>query len=224
MNKDDYYKISKDQKLPLRCPILNTCQRRASTIYLFSYRNEKYIPWETVLDNLGELSESYRKDKVEIQGEAPEIMGGGANFFFFEHTCPEVPLFDTTHKPWCMERSPCVKGEWDNFRDNEKFKNLEEKHYSECAEFGLWNYSKKKKSRKSVSNILRAKLQQEINSKCPFCENNDVGHFDVHHIDENPANNEMDNLLMICKICHSKISRGELTIDVVKLKKQHLQY
>lgn len=68
-------------------------------------------------------------------------------------------------------------------------------------------------------NKVRAILQQEINSKCPFCSNTDVGHFEIHHIDENPNNNTLDNLLLLCPICHSKITKKDILIeDVLKVK------
>lgn len=71
-------------------------------------------------------------------------------------------------------------------------------------------------------NKVRAMLQQEINSKCPNCENKDVGHFEIHHIDENPNNNSMDNLILLCPICHSKITKGDIQIDEVKKWKNNL--
>lgn len=68
-------------------------------------------------------------------------------------------------------------------------------------------------------NKIRAILQQEINSKCPFCENLDVGHFQIHHIDENPDNNVEENLILICPTCHSKITKRDISIEeVVKIK------
>lgn len=72
------------------------------------------------------------------------------------------------------------------------------------------------KPRKPIPAKLRAALQQEIGSACPICTNTDVGHFDVHHIDENPENNEPSNLLMLCKGCHSKITKGEISATEAK--------
>lgn len=68
-------------------------------------------------------------------------------------------------------------------------------------------------------NKVRAELQKEVGSTCPFCENSEVGHFEIHHIDENPANNEIGNLILLCPICHSKITKGDIKlIDVFKKK------
>ena len=81
------------------------------------------------------------------------------------------------------------------------------------------------KTRKTIPTKTRALLQQEINSQCPVCESRDVDHFEVHHIDESPENNTFDNLLMLCPICHSKVTKGDITKnqvigikDVLKLK------
>lgn len=77
------------------------------------------------------------------------------------------------------------------------------------------------KSRISIPQLakVRAILQKEVGSVCPFCQNDDVGHFEIHHIDENPTNNEMGNLLLLCPTCHSKITKGDITsIDVYKKK------
>lgn len=71
-------------------------------------------------------------------------------------------------------------------------------------------------------NKVRAILQQEINSKCPNCENTDVGHFEIHHIDENPSNNKLENLILLCPTCHSKITKGDIQIDEVKKWKNNL--
>jgi len=63
-----------------------------------------------------------------------------------------------------------------------------------------------KKIRKPIQAKVKRLLQKEINSECPFCFDQEVDHFEIHHIDENPSNNEMGNLLMLCRKCHSKIT------------------
>lgn len=80
---------------------------------------------------------------------------------------------------------------------------------------------KKTRSRIPQGAKLRAQLQKEIDSTCPFCGNEDVGHFQVHHIDETPSNNEIDNLILLCPNCHSKITKGDIPqVDVWKRKIQ----
>ena len=69
------------------------------------------------------------------------------------------------------------------------------------------------KNRKNIpqKNKVRAELQKEIDCLCPFCDNDDVGHFEIHHIDEDPSNNENTNLILICPTCHSKITKGDIS-------------
>lgn len=80
------------------------------------------------------------------------------------------------------------------------------------------------KNRKSIPQLskVRAELQKEINSICPFCENTDVGHFEIHHIDEIPENNDIRNLILLCPICHSKITKKDITMQEVCEKKINL--
>lgn len=86
----------------------------------------------------------------------------------------------------------------------------------------IWNESSDMK-RKSVPNKIRALLQQEIGSICPFCENKSVDHFEVHHIDENPENNNFDNLILLDPLCHSKITKGNITQKEIIEKKLYLR-
>ena len=69
---------------------------------------------------------------------------------------------------------------------------------------------------------VRAELQKEIDSVCPFCVSQDVGHFEIHHIDENPSNNILENLILICPTCHSKITKGDIPPIEVQEKKIEL--
>lgn len=81
------------------------------------------------------------------------------------------------------------------------------------------------KARKAIPLKLRASLQQDINSECPLCSNRDVGHFEVHHVDENPDNNDPSNLLLLCRICHSKVTKGDISnAHIVGIKQTLLRY
>lgn len=80
-----------------------------------------------------------------------------------------------------------------------------------------------KKSRTKIpqETKVRAMLQKEIGSICPFCDNEDAGHFQIHHIDDDPSNHAMENLLLVCAGCHSKITKNDISqIDVLKRKVQ----
>jgi hypothetical protein len=47
-------------------------------------------------------------------------------------------------------------------------------------------------------------------NKCVFCSETEV--LEVHHIDENRDNNELDNLIVVCPTHHTKIHRGLLKL------------
>jgi HNH endonuclease len=82
-----------------------------------------------------------------------------------------------------------------------------------------------KQKRKEIpqKNKVRANLQKEIDSICPFCESTEVGHFQIHHIDENPSNNDELNLILLCPTCHSKITKGDILMRDVIEKKEILK-
>jgi len=68
---------------------------------------------------------------------------------------------------------------------------------------------RKTRTRIPKENKIRAELQKKINSVCPFCISTEVEHFQIHHIDDNPSNNEIFNLKLVCPTCHSKITKGD---------------
>jgi tetratricopeptide (TPR) repeat protein len=77
------------------------------------------------------------------------------------------------------------------------------------------------KNRKPISQKIKTILQKEIGSVCPFCQSKDVDHFEFHHIDEQPENNQITNLLMLCPTCHSKITKGDISNEeVIKTKRR----
>jgi len=82
------------------------------------------------------------------------------------------------------------------------------------------NKEKKSRTRIPKEAKIRAMLQKEINSICPFCTSHEVGHFQIHHIDENPSNHEFYNLFLVCPTCHSKINKGDIKMEEVLEKKK----
>lgn len=219
MNQEQYFEVSKNSNLPLRCPILNYCTRRAYTISFFSNYNRNPDVVTTLIKE-GVLPNDFLKNQIHIQGELPGWSPGNNNFYF-SGTCPEVNLFDSDHA--LFSGKACVEGDRDRDRKVSEKRSIKCQHYSECSEFNNYNFHKKAnttKQRKTIPNKTKALLQREIKSQCPFCANEDVDHFQIHHIDETPSNNEFDNLLMLCPNCHSKITKGDIRIDeVISIKK-----
>jgi hypothetical protein len=91
MNKQEYYKISQQQGLPNRCPILRYCQRHIHTIFFFG----EYADFGE-MEGWGEFPDDYNENKILFSGEAPE-WSKGPTHGHFAHMCPEVNLFDSAH-------------------------------------------------------------------------------------------------------------------------------
>lgn len=66
---------------------------------------------------------------------------------------------------------------------------------------------------KKVRKIVRKKIIEKQNNKCPLCDinfnnmNNRKKH--IHHIDRDASNNLEENLIVLCQKCHFKISRNK---------------
>lgn len=64
---------------------------------------------------------------------------------------------------------------------------------------------------------LKKQLSKIVELKCNYCGYNEYDFcLDVHHIDENPLNNDLTNLAILCVICHRKLHKG--VIDASKIK------
>ncbi len=75
------------------------------------------------------------------------------------------------------------------------------------------------KARKNPNPLQKKKLQQEADSRCPFCGNTEAGTWIFHHIDGDPSHTVLDNLIMVCGACHERITKGEISEADVRLKK-----
>ena len=69
---------------------------------------------------------------------------------------------------------------------------------------------------------VKAELQKVIGSRCFFCPSEDVGHFQIHHIDENNSNHNRINLLFLCQHCHSKFTKKEWPMEDARNMKDYL--
>ncbi|MEZ5017276.1 MAG: HNH endonuclease signature motif containing protein [Flavipsychrobacter sp.] len=226
MTKEDYYKISRDQKLPLRCPCLNNCVRYRDTAYFIGvtcYKPRAHSVEEAMLE-MGILGHDEDISKMLNAGE-PVTMIGGSRSFWISNGCPEFFLHPHQHKLVEMKDLAVHQYSYDKEYKTEKCRPGESRHYTECAEYSLFTSKKVRTSsnRKKVSPKVKAILQKEINSQCPICFDDNVEHFEIHHIDEDRTNNEERNLLMVCRNCHSKFTKGDISIDQAKEIKTNLK-
>lgn len=83
-------------------------------------------------------------------------------------------------------------------------------HYcsKECG-----NRHKNEMVEKNNSTAYRRNAFKYYEHKCAICGYNEcVEVLEVHHIDENHNNNELDNLIILCPICHKKITMHLTTL------------
>lgn len=65
----------------------------------------------------------------------------------------------------------------------------------------------------STGKNYREKAFREYEAKCAVCnwhEDKDV--LEVHHIDGDRENNELSNLIILCPICHKKLTTGKYSL------------
>ena len=70
-------------------------------------------------------------------------------------------------------------------------------------------------ARKAMSEKLKDSVKKEFNYKCAICGNENP---QIHHIDEDHSNNEINNLLPLCPNCHLSDQHSPTRkIDIPKL-------
>ena len=67
----------------------------------------------------------------------------------------------------------------------------------------------------------RSLALMEYENKCAVCGwDEDIDILEVHHIDENRNNNSLSNLIILCPVCHRKLTTGKYYLqDRVKINK-----
>ncbi len=230
MNEKEYFKKSQEKNLPARCPILDYCTRRAYSLYFFGeFKGGESQSVIKILQKHNLLKNDFDEKAIELSGEVPEVLFLD-DYKTYENHCPEVNLFDTTYGFRFAIGTASTSGVWniDKSRNN-KFKNLKSRHYSECSEFSKVLFEKPlvKRNmtlkRKNPTYRQKVRLLQESMNQCSFCDFSDAGRIQFHHIDENPANTILENLISVCPNCHSLIGEKAIAEDEVLNKKQELK-
>lgn len=60
------------------------------------------------------------------------------------------------------------------------------------------------KKRKKIDKTTTADLLYQCRNTCPLCQNQWLP-LQIHHIDQNPYNNDFDNLIPLCLNCHAMV-------------------
>ena len=61
----------------------------------------------------------------------------------------------------------------------------------------------KENTRSPISEKDKEIIFSKFNNECAICSRKEGLH--IHHKDHNPSNNRMDNLIVLCGVCHKKI-------------------
>ena len=78
--------------------------------------------------------------------------------------------------------------------------------------------------RMKIPSMISKKVFQEAANCCPFCKEAEVEALQIHHIDEEPTNNDLANLILVCASCHAKITHGAISTADVHLQKRMTQF
>ena len=111
MNKQEYFKLSLEQNLPNRCPILGYCDRHSWTLYFFSKYDEVDYDRDFIktLQKEGAISSDYESKRVKLRAEEPAILRG-PKYGHFTNMCPEVNLFDRDNSCHVLSIYECGLG------------------------------------------------------------------------------------------------------------------
>lgn len=73
------------------------------------------------------------------------------------------------------------------------------------------------KNTDSMSETDRKILYQEANSHCIICFNSNIKVLEIHHIifRKNGGSSKLENLCVLCRNCHAKAHREDISIEEV---------
>ena len=79
-----------------------------------------------------------------------------------------------------------------------------------------------KQKRKATSLTLTKAVLKKYNCRCQFCGNDDINILELHHIDEDPSNTTIDNLIPLCPNCHVKVTKKIISQHDVDIMRQRV--
>ena len=99
-------------------------------------------------------------------------------------------------------------------RTNKKFCSME------CRSLSANTTTERRNQQKAIQKLrrgsnssrnLRKQIFRIVEPVCAVCDYNDkIYCIELHHIDNNPNNNNFDNIAVLCVICHRKLHNGDL--------------
>jgi hypothetical protein len=93
----------------------------------------------------------------------------------------------------------------------------------ECSRFNALTAIERRKKQKAITKLSRSatssrSLRKNIfrvkEAKCEICNYQEYDFcIDLHHIDNNPNNNTLENIAFLCVICHRKLHKGIINLN-----------
>lgn len=80
------------------------------------------------------------------------------------------------------------------------------------------------KKRLTLPKSTEKRAFQQAGSVCGFCPEHEIASLQIHHIDDNPVNNLLENLLVVCASCHAKITGAVISEADVRTKKREVEW
>lgn len=158
------------------------------------------------------VSEIYKTKDGELVDEKKEYKMWPARFvqrFFYCKKCD----FGKNDE-WHDDEKGTFKG-WEN---NSQWNPPKPKTiYVKENEVGEYKRISNRKTRVPIKKSLRRDIFNRSENACQTCGTHDA--LDIHHIDENPANNNKNNLIVLCASCHRKVgSKTKIQLQNMALK------
>ena len=213
--KEEYYKISDEQKLPKRCPVLGKYCRAVETRYQMGMKlGGSHISFEEFIDSYNQ-----NWDKTNMIKAIEQVSWTYAHDVLtsVENACPEVTLFEPEYLPFHFRQSAFGNASW--YKDTRRF-TAEAKHYSECPEFSEYTFhnmgrkitgnpANKSRKRSSISKTMKFEIYQRDDFRCYYCKRhkNDLPggvHLTIDHKVPHVDGGEdsFDNLVTACSDCN----------------------
>lgn len=148
------------------------------------------------------LAECFMRSASDVRLECPECR---------KERIQSSVLYENVICAYCGATFRKLKSKLPNSKSGLYFCCREHKDSAQCIENGLielWP-SHYNTGQRDYRTLAFRYLPHEC-AVCKWDDDEDI--LEVHHIDSNRENNELDNLLILCPICHRKLTLGKYSL------------
>ena len=209
MKAEDYFQLSRKRKVPMRCPILNRCARRAFTLHQYGHHRPgaSEVSFSKELIREGVLPSDFDATCIHLCGETPSFSRDSDNVEYC-NLCPEVNLFDLNFALPFASGTASASGEWDKVQG---LHSTVERHFTECPEYCKScliepTPSKPTKQRDQVPPKKRFTVLMRDKFTCQYCgrarDSGAILHVDHRVSIYDGGSSDIENLITACDRCN----------------------